>query len=1174
MRYNHCIQFWGVLVLLLVLNVQFAVAQTYSVKYNDQSVELVIRDLRKRTGYEFVYQKQVIEEAPHITGYFKDMTLQQLLNRIFLNEASIDYEIVKQTIVLKKMNPDDDFYFKSNVTGMVTDENDEPLVGVSVMQRSTKNGVATDVDGAFSLLVEGKNPSVEVSYVGYKKKNVTINRKMPFFVVKLQPDETILDEVLVTGFQNIKRESAVGAYQTIHSKDLDDYFTNDVASRLEGKVPGLVSYNNGNGKNGEDALVIRGAGSFNARTSPLVVVDGLPIEGSLETVNSYDIETINVLKDASAASIYGARASNGVIVITTKRAHKDRISVDFNADLTISENQSYSNRRWANASQYLDVEEANFNYVSNDANLYNGLLGQYNARPSALSPAARLMLRHKLGEVSDAHYAATMNQWRQNDYRREWQDAMERQQIQHQYHLAFRTQGKRINSNIVLNYTDDNLGRVNESKNSFRASYNGEMDVTKWLDLSFGVNLISERSKTHASGANLYNDINSFAPYMSMRNADGSVAAMEAATYLGEESLGNSSLGLKDESYNLLNETNLNFSRERRNNIRSYVHASFHILPELVLSTKFQYEDIIYKDETYLEGQSYYMRHLYNLATSDGVHHLPEGGMLSTNNQNGDYYTFRVQGNYARTFAEKHAVEAIVGFEYRQTHNRYAKNVLLGYDDQTQTNMNHLINFYDLNQLQSSDLGTSYSPAGALPSEEDFKTQDVLHRFYSLYANANYTYDSRYAAQFSYRVDKTDLFGADPKYRGRPLWSAGASWNLQNEDFMKGLKWIDVLKLRASYGLTGNIDQSVSSYLTAAIAVNDINSSKGATLNTPPNDQLRWEKTASWNVGVDFSFIGNRLSGGIDWYYKKSTDLLSLTDIDPTTGWTSLTINNGKARNTGVELQLNGVILDARTTNDVGLNVSLGIAHNSNKILKVDHAASSGYEALNTMHQGDPINALYSYRFAGMQTDESGVQAYGWYDAKGNVHATDVQNGEFTTADVVYSGSLDPKINITFSPEITWKGFSLSAMFAYYGGHVMRAAMEDWTYGGSQYGYGNLEEPMPSAFANYWTATDKNTGIANGCTSLSTIGNPYYIDQTVVKADFMKLRYIVLGYNFPKKMCKKLGIGSMRLRAQMNNVAKWVRNDLGIDPEAVDPYSGYAIAKPRKSYVMSLSVNF
>ncbi len=175
---------------------------------------------------------------------------------------------------------------------------------------------------------------------------------------------------------------------------------------------------------------------------------------------------------------------------------------------------------------------------------------------------------------------------------------------------------------------------------------------------------------------------------MSMRNADGSVAAMEAATYLGEESLGNSSLGLKDESYNLLNETNLNFSRERRNNIRSYVHASFHILPELVLSTKFQYEDIIYKDETYLEGQSYYMRHLYNLATSDGVHHLPEGGMLSTNNQNGDYYTFRVQGNYARTFAEKHAVEAIVGFEYRQTHNRYAKNVLLGYDDQTQTNMN------------------------------------------------------------------------------------------------------------------------------------------------------------------------------------------------------------------------------------------------------------------------------------------------------------------------------------------------------------------------------------------------------------------------------------------------------------------------------------------------------
>lgn len=390
---------------------------------------------------------------------------------------------------------------------------------------------------------------------------------------------------------------------------------------------------------------------------------------------------------------------------------------------------------------------------------------------------------------------------------------------------------------------------------------------------------------------------------------------------------------------------------------------------------------------------------------------------------------------------------------------------------------------------------------------------------------------------------------------------------------MKKIKWIDILKFRASYGLTGNIDQSVSSYLTAAIEINDINGKKRATLNTPPNDQLRWEKTASWNIGADFSLFGNRISGSLDWYYKKSSDLLSLTDIDPTTGWTSLTINNGQARNTGIELQIDGVVIKAKSRKDLGLCASLGLAYNSNKVLKLDHAATSGFEALRIMHENEPVNSLYSYRYAGMIT-ENGVQTYGWYDSKGKVQAVNIESDNFTTADVIYSGCLDPKITMNLTPELTWKGFSLSAMLAYYGGHVMRAGMEDWSHYGSQYGYSNMDEPVPAAYLNYWQAEDKNTTIANGYPGMNTIGTPSYIDCTVVPADFLKLRYIVLGYNFSKQFCQSLGIGGMRLRIQMNKVATWVRNSMNVDPEAVDPYSGYAIAKPRKSYVMSLSINF
>lgn len=1162
-----------VVAMLLMLTMPSAMkAQTYDVDYQSQTIEQVAKDLRKKTGYQFVYKKEIVEKAGTITCRYKNLTLQQLLNRIFYEYAGLDYEISKGTVILKKADKDRP-YFKRNIVGAVIERDGEALPGATVNVVGTDNTVVTDIDGSFTIIVEGKNPQLEVSYVGMKTKKLDVNRnaKQNFLVVEMDADANLLSEILVTGYQNIKRENATGAYQVISAKELDERYTTDLVSRLEGQIPGLTIYDNGSNDGGESSMTIRGVSSFRAKTSPLVVVDGLPIEGSIESVNTYDIASITVLKDASAAAIYGARASNGVIVITTKRANREKLQVDFNADLTITEKQTYDNRRWASASELLAIEKANFDLCSADDELYNAMLGDYAKNPVRLDPATRMMLERKMGLMSDADFNAAMSRMQGNDYRKEWRDAMLRTQIQHQYNLAIRTKGKKLNSNIVFNYKGDNMGTVKENDNTFHLSYVGDIAATKWLDLSVGLNVISERAKTHIYDP--MTSINGFRPYQSMYNADGTPADMEAGVWLGLPSLQNPDLGLKSVTFNMLDEVNMNFNKSRRNNIRSFVHANVKILPELTLSARFQYEDISYKGESYYEADSYYMRSLYNLFTSEGTHYIPEGGMLKSNNQNGDYYTFRTQASYSKTFAEKHAVEAIAGFEYRQARTRYTNNLLLGYDDQTQTNMNHLINFDDLQYVQSSDLGMGYSPLGSAPTESDFATSETLHRFYSLYATAGYTYDSRYSASFSYRVDKADLFGADPEFRGRPLWSVGASWNIGNEKWMKQYGWIDALKLRASYGQTGNIDQSISSYLTASIAVNDVNGKKGATLNTPPNDQLRWEKTQSWNVGVDFSFFGNRLSGSFDWYLKNSSDLLSLTDIDPTTGWTSLTINNGKARNKGVELQLNGTIIEAKTRDDFGLNAAFNIAYNKNEVVKVDHAPASGYEALRTLHEGDPVNAIYAYRFAGMQTDESGMQSYGWYDAKGNIHTTDIASGEFSPEDIVCMGGRDPKLTASLVPELTWKGFSLAAMFSYYGGHYMNAAAEDWVCGGNYGGYGSMDEPVPSAFLNYWQAADKTTAIANGYPGMNTIGTSRYIDQTVMHADYMKIRNIVLGYNFSKALCSKLKVNALRIRVQMNNVATWKRNSMGIDPEAVDPLTGYATNSPMRSYTMSVSVN-
>lgn len=1178
-------------------------AQEYSVDYKGQTIEQVIKDLRSRTGYEFVYQKQVVEKVPAISCSYKNLNLKELLNRIIVDAAKLDYEIVKKTVVIKKATTTKGQFFKKNVTGMVTDENGEPLVGAAIMNMGHSNGATTDVDGNFSILVEGKQPVLEISYVGYITKKVKINPNTPFVVVNLDPDATILDEVLVTGYQNIKRENATGSYQLISSKDLDKRHTATIMDNLEGQVPGLVAYSNGLNGKGESALTIRGTSSFEARTNPLVVVDGLPIEGSIETINPYNIANITVLKDAAAVAIYGARASNGVIVVTTKQASREKIEVDFNTDLTIHEKQDYSNMKWINAADLIELEQYNFNAMKKDADqtAFNSLVARSQSNYGALTPVMRMLLANHQGTLSDAEMNAQLGRLAKNDYRREWQDAYKRQEILQQYNLGLRSRGKYLSSNIELNYKANNMGTVNEYDRTLHFSYRGDLNATKWLNLSFGTNIISNRGKSHAS--TYFNGINAFQPYMSMYNADGTRAQMEGYILPDAEGIDNPAYGLKHVGFNLLDELDMNYAKSRNTNIRSFASATATILPGWTASAHFQYEDMYYKSNRHLENNSYYMRYLYNIYTMKSTemvvdydpdtweeilvpvdvitHHIPDGGLLTTNTSEQAHYTFRAQTAYNNTFAKKHAVDVLAGFEFRETNTKTYQNILLGYDEQTQTNRNNLVNFQTLKDLSGSAgvLGPNYTAYGA-PEGDSFRTSDILHRFYSIYFTGNYTYDRRYSASFSYRVDKTDLFGVDPEFRGRPLWSVGASWNIHNESWMKQYEWIDALKLRASYGLTGNIDSSVSSYLTATLNNEFVYGNLGATLDTPPNDQLRWEKTATFNIGADFSFFRNRLSGSIDYYNRYGSDLLTTTDLDPTTGWTQLTINNGKMTNKGIELQLNGQIIKPATRNDFGLSASFNIAYNKNEVTAVYHKPASGYTNLNayTLHEGYPVHSLFSAVNGGIKY-EDGIQYLGWKDKDGETHYSGISSNDFTIDDAVYSGSLDPKVVSSFVPQISYAGFTLSAMFSYYGGHVMRANVNDWSTTGSEFGYKGLEESgaLSSSLLNYWRSGDNTAYLANGYLGNGKVVGYYSarnLDSNVVPADFLKIRNIVLGYDFPAKWCRSLGLGTITLRAQVNNLGTWARNKFGIDPEANSPISGTPIYKPMRSYTMSLHVNF
>ena len=867
---------------------------------------------------------------------------------------------------------------KKTIVGTILDENEDPLPGASIRIEGTQMGVISDVEGNFSIIAEGQAPVLLISYIGMKTSRVPLTPDAKYIRAVLQPDATLMDEVIVTGYQNIKRENATGAFQNLTAKDMDKRYTGDITTNLEGKIPGLVTVTTDRYATGEDAITIRGVGTFNARTSPLVVVDGLPIEGGIESVNPYDIDNITVLKDAAAAAIYGARASNGVIVISTKRAKEERVSIDFNADLVVSEKQRYDNFNWASAADLIELEKYNFNaMLQEDPNLIQQQLDYYNGgRVFNQSQVMRLLLQNYQGTLSDADLDATLGRWARNDYRQEWQDAHDRTQITHQYNLGIRVKGKSLSSSIAINYRGDNQGVQREYGNSLSFSYNGDLKVNKWWDMSFGVNVLNNRSKTHAMSD--YGNINSFSAYESMYAADGSgnLNRMEADVYPGEDAFSNSLYSLKDPTYNFAEEMNYNFNKYRYTNVRTHVKTLFHLpVKGWTAQAQFQYEDINSRSQTRYNAESV-RRHqlaladalqrrvalhaeplqpLHHGAERDGVggrpelrlgaafndpntdwfdpylgmmqvtntevnHAVPDGDLLSTYNTSSQFYTFRAQTQYNREFGA-HAIDVLAGFEYRQTHTTTDNDLKYGYDHQTQTNLNLQTDWAFINNPYTGVLGSDYAVFGA-PS--DFDTSDVLHRYYSYYFTANYVYDRRYSLFGSYRVDKTDLFGTDPKFRGRPLWSVGASWNAHNEAFLKPIDWINVLKLRASFGLTGNIDSSVSSYLTASLGTNRYNGALTGTLLTPPNDQLRWEKTATWNAGLDFAVMNYRLSGSLDVYRKKGSDLLTSTDLDPTTGWTSLTINNGKMTNTGVELQLQGEILGREPRIQPGLQQEQG----------------------------------------------------------------------------------------------------------------------------------------------------------------------------------------------------------------------------------------------------------
>lgn len=1144
--------------------------QKVTIVSKSMTVKQFFAEVKKQTGLNFIYSTDLAAKLPHITVNATNRPLRQVLDEV-MNKVNCRYEIEGNIVTITRRMAGERV---RNVSGVVTDESGDPLIGVSVCIDDSKVCTITDSKGFYTLKVPANACSLKFSYLGMSNAELRLGSgKAPLSRSIQMVTDNQLSDVVVTGYQEISKPKMTGSVTTITASKLDERYTTNIMNNLEGRVAGLSTYN---GK-----MTIRGTSSLYAETSPLLVVDGVPVEGSIDDLNPYDIESVNVLKDAAANAIYGARASNGVIVITTKNAKKaGKIDIDFSANLTVYEkkNVDYADNFYMTPAQQVDTEANYWDYYffNNDGEVDDPISStaqSISQGTKTITPIQYAYYQKAKGEISEAELQNQLDALKKNNYAKDYANAVYKQRVMQQYNLSLRGRSDKFTNNLTLNYKYDNSGLINHFANQFNAQYKGSYEVAKWLTASFTLNGIYSKQREAGYDYNgSYANIWAQPAYMPFYNADGSVKGQHY-WYDGDDYMTFDS-PFEDLSSNPVDEYYKNTQTTRRQYMRYHGDLLFKIIDGLTANAQFVYESNRNTVDWMASQDSHVMRTMrnaYYYQTADGTikNYVPTtGGMLRTTNTNGRYWTARGQLNYSKTFG-KHDIMAIAGLEFRETKQTGSKALLLGYDDQLQTSSTHTIDFATLSTMNYAPY--FFGASGGYPASQFVFNPYIKegmgivteqhHKYASGYFNLTYTYDEKYNVFGSFRKDYADVYGLNAKFRGTPLWSVGAGWLIHNEDFMKDNKWINFLKLRASYGVTGNIYQGATSYMTASSgSLNSLTNLPYGTIESPANPNLKWEQSRTTNIGIDFGLLDNRLRGSIDYYNKVGKDIFSNRTLDPTTGFTSMFVNMASMRNRGIELQVTYDWFRAATRKGWSWTTNFTMSHNKNVITSVENPSTRAYQLTDNPYvEGYPSSALWSYRFAGI-SDQKGEKGQTlWYiEDGGKSHNASSKS----TSIMEYSGQSEPKVIMGMDNSVRWNGFSFSILMAYYGGHMMRALAETETFGVPA-------TAINSYFLNAWTPENPTNTPGIGRYASTAVGSePGYSDISIHHADFLKIRNIVFGYDFPQQWIKHLGMNRLTLRFQIDNPKYlWVANSVHVDPETL------GLRNP-SSFIFGLNVNF
>ncbi|MFH4964787.1 SusC/RagA family TonB-linked outer membrane protein [Gaetbulibacter sp. M235] len=1102
------------------------------------SIDEVFIMISNQTDYNFIYSEDLFQNTSKVHLKKGKVKVSDLLNEC-ITSNNLDFTLTDDNAIIIKQLPKTVLSEQElKVSGIVTDENKIPIPGVAVLIKGTKKGTTTDINGHFLIEVEGNFVTLQFLALGYETQEIKLGDNTLINIV-LKESSLDLNEILVTGYQNISAERATGSFSKLKAEELKSQRLNSLDKVLEGRI---VGYQNG---------VIRGTTSMRGLTTPLYVIDGFPIENTrynpetfrleenLPNLNLEDIESITVLKDAAASSIYGARAANGVIVITTKKAKVGKTNISFSSTLTVTPFRNYN----GNLTDSGDIIGLEREWAAGNPNLAGPGSSSYAA--SLLSNAAytslgmQSLLNYYAGNISESANNNRLDALSAMGYK--YYDDIakyaKRDQYLTQHNFSLGTSSETNSFIASITYKGNKFEDRYSKDESIGINLKNSTEIADWLTLDLGTYV--NYNKNDRQTFNALNPGFKYQPYNQLVNDDGTNFTSTAASRYNDFTLqAIQNYGLYNMDITPMDEFKGNIDKTKSFLNRTFVKFNVKFSDALSYNAMFQYEYGVDRSSLLRDKNSYSVRNQVNgLATisnsNTAVYNLPYGDILNERNQFSNAYNFRQQLNFDKTFDSKHDVTALVGMEMRHSKLEYKDNTRYGWDEQT-------LSFTPVNQ---ADLLKVYGPIfGGYMSQNNFSVdRELLNRYVSFYGNAGYTYDRRYTITGSLRWDRSNLWGTDNKYQNKPTWSTGASWNIDRESFFQ-TSWIDMLKLRVSYGIGGNIAKDSAPYLTAYYSTNNNVGGTQGSVRSRPNPELSWEKTTTTNLGLNFAFFKNRLSGAFDFYNKKGEDLLSNSNGIPTEGWgySTYTINNGKMTNKGIELSLDGTIIKTPT---FSWEAGFMYAHNKNEVTYVNVEAPVYFLQLDYPSEfprvGKNFNSIYGYKWAGLSS--TGLPQVN--DASG----TPVSYNPADLLAIEDYGTTVPTQSGSFNTSFSYKNFSLSALFIYQLGHKMRNTflpMLPNNYSRAVFGYitdisvvnkrieDRWQQPGDEAFTDVPRVVYEYDPDFNS--DLQSIYS--YADINIIDASNVRLSNISLGYQLPSSLINRVKLQDVRFNLNIENV--------------------------------------